>query len=110
MLRPLFTALFLVSLSTFSVPAQQTKRNPEEQPRKVKREVKKAYVDWISDVDPILTQSERDAWKKLATDEEREKFIEDFWNSRDPDPDTEENELKEEFLQRTPHPPQHASH
>ena len=69
MLRSILAALLLVSLSTFSVPAQQTKRNPEEQPRKVKREPKKAYVDWISDVDPILTQSERDAWKKLATDE-----------------------------------------
>jgi hypothetical protein len=89
MLRSLLTALLLVSLSTLSVPAQQTKRNPEEQPRKVNCEIKKAYADRISDVDPILTQSERDAWKKLATDDEREKFIEDFWNSRDPDPDTE---------------------
>lgn len=109
MLRSLLTALLLVSLSTFPAPAQQTKRNPEEQPRKVKREIKKAYVDWITDVDPILTQSERDAWKKLATDEEREKFIEDFWHSRDPDPDTEENEFKEEFFERVAYANEHFS-
>lgn len=109
MLRSILTALFFVSLSTFPVPAQQTKRNPEEQPRKIKREPKKAYVDWISDVDPILTQAERDAWKKLGTNEERERFIEDFWNSRDPDPDTEENEFKEEFHERVAYANEHFS-
>ena len=109
MLRSILTALFLVSFSTFSVPAQQTKRTPQEQPRKVKREIKKAYVDWIGDVDPILTQAERDAWKKLATDEEREKFIEDFWLSRDPDPDTKENEFKDQFLERVAYANEHFS-
>ena len=80
------TALLLVSFVTLSVPAQQTKRSPDEKPRKIKRELKKAYVEWINDVDLILTQAERGAWTKLDTDEEREKFIEDFWRSRDPDP------------------------
>ena len=69
LLRLFTAALLLVSFSAFTVPAQQTKRNPEEKPRKVRKELKKAYVDWIDDVDPILTQSERDAWKKLQTDE-----------------------------------------
>ena len=109
MLRSILIALLLVSLSTLSVPAQQTKRNPEEQPRKVKREPKKAYVEWISDVDVILTQAERDAWKKLDTDEEREKFIEDFWHSRDPDPDAEENEFKQEFHERVAYANEHFS-
>src|SRR6476469_8364233 len=79
MLRRFCTALLLVSFSTVSISAQQTKRNPEEQPRKVKPEPKKAYVNWINDVDLILTKSERDAWKKLETDDEREKFIEEEW-------------------------------
>ena len=97
MLRSIVTALLLVSFSTLTIPAQEPKRNPEEQPRRVKKELKKAYVDWINDVDPILTHAERDAWKKLQTDEEREQFIKVVWYSRDPDPDTEENEFKEEF-------------
>lgn len=109
MLRSILTALLLVSLSTFSVPAQQIKRNPEEKPRKIKPEPKKAFVDWIGEVDPILTQAERDAWKKLATDEEREKFIEDFWHSRDPDPDTQENEFKDEFFERVAYANEHFS-
>src|ERR1041385_4260742 len=105
----LVTALLLVSFSTLSIQAQQTKPSPDEKPRKVKRELKKAYVEWINDVDPILTQAERDTWKRLETDEEREKFIEDVWRSRDPDPDTEENEFKEQFYERVAYANEHFS-
>ena len=100
--------LLLVSFSTASISAQQTKRNPEEQPRKIKQEPKKAYVNWINDVD-LLTKSERDAWNKLDTDDEREKFIEDFWHSRDPDPDTTENEFKQQFFERVAYANEHFS-
>jgi GWxTD domain-containing protein len=105
----LVTALLLVSFSTVSIPAQQTKPSPDEKPRKIKRELKKAYVEWINDVEPILTQAERDAWKKLETDEEREQFIEAFWRNRDPDPDTEENEFKLEFYERMAYANEHFS-
>jgi GWxTD domain-containing protein len=107
MLRRFVIALLLVSVSTLLTSAQQ--RNPDQQPRKVKQELKKAYVNWINDVDLILTQSERDAWKKLETDDEREKFIEGFWHSRDPDPDTEENEFKQEFFERIAYANEHFS-
>jgi GWxTD domain-containing protein len=103
------TVLLLVSFSTLSIRAQQTKPSPDEKPRKIKRELKKAYVEWINDVDLILTQSERDAWKKLDTDDEREKFIEEFWRSRDPDPDTDENEFKQEFFERIAYANEHFS-
>jgi GWxTD domain-containing protein len=101
-----FTALLLVSFSIVSISAQRT---PDQQPRKVKQELKKAYVNWINDVDLILTQSEREAWKKLDTDDEREKFIEDFWHSRDLDPDTEENEFKQQFYERVAYANEHFS-
>jgi len=102
-------ALLLVSVATLSISAQQKQRNPDGQPRKVKQELKKAYVNWLDDVDPILTQAERDAFKKLATDDEREKFIEDFWNSRDSDPDTEENEFKDQYFERVAYANEHFS-
>jgi len=53
------TALLLVSFATLSVPAQQTKPSPDEKQRKIKRELKKAYVEWINDVDLILTAGQR---------------------------------------------------
>ena len=101
--------LVLVSIPSLIVPAQQQKQSPEEKPRKVKEEPNKVYKQWISDHELILTQAERDAWKKLETDEEREKYIEEIWRSRDPDPDTTENEFKDEFYQRVAYANEHFS-
>ena len=106
MLRTL-TVLLLVSFSVPYIPAQEPKRSPDEKPRKVKPEIKKAYVEWINDHDLILSKPERDAWKKLETDEERDKFIEEFWRVRDPDPDTEENEYKQQFYERVAYANEH---
>jgi GWxTD domain-containing protein len=52
------------------------------------------YVKWI------LTSSERNAYRALATDEERLEFIELFWARRDPNPETPENEYRREYLER----------
>ncbi|HKP36845.1 MAG TPA: GWxTD domain-containing protein [Pyrinomonadaceae bacterium] len=76
-------------------------QDPSEKPRNVKPELKKAYKDWLDkDVAYIITDEERKAFKKLATDDEREHFIEEFWRRRDPDPDTDENEYREEYYER----------
>ena len=105
----LITFLVLLSIATPLTVAQKPVVSPDEKPRKIKREPKKAYVEWIQDVDLILTKAERDAWKKLDNDDEREKFIEDFWRSRDPDPDTEENEFKQQFFERVAYANEHFS-
>ena len=107
--RQLVAVLILVLIQTPIVPAQQTKQNPDEKPRKIKREPKKAFVEWRKDHDLILTQAERDAWDKLDNDDEREKFIEDVWRSRDPDPDTVENEFKDQFYERIAYANEHFS-
>ncbi|HKP47251.1 MAG TPA: GWxTD domain-containing protein [Pyrinomonadaceae bacterium] len=83
-------------------------QDPMEKPRNVKPELKKAYKDWLEkDVTYIITDEERKAFKKLATDDEREKFIEEFWRRRDPDPDTDENEYKEEYYERIAYANEH---
>lgn len=76
--------------------------DPNDKPRNVKEEkLKKVYKDWINkDVAYIITSEEKKAFNKLETDEERENFIENFWRRRDPDPDTEENEFREEYYER----------
>ncbi len=79
----------------------QEGQDPTQRPRNVKPELKKAYKDWLDkDVAYIITDEERKAFRKLATDDERERFIEEFWRRRDPDPDTDENEFKEEYYER----------
>src|SRR3977135_684227 len=94
-------ALFL-SLSGISVRAQkkQTAATPEDKPRTVKTETDKAFKEWPKEVGPIITEAEQTAFKKLRTNEERENFIERFWAIRDPDPDTQENEYKDEYYER----------
>jgi GWxTD domain-containing protein len=107
-------AIALLAL-TFAVPsglAQKTKttqgQDPSEKQRNVKPELKKAYKDWLDkDVAYIITDEERKAFKKLATDDERERFIEEFWRRRDPDPDTDENEFREEYYERIAYANEH---
>ena len=95
------------SLFGFAQDPRQT-QDPMEKPRNVKPELKKAYKDWLEkDVTYIITDEERKAFKKLATDDEREKFIEEFWRRRDPDPDTDENEFKEEYYERIAYANEH---
>lgn len=90
------------------VLTQEQQQDPNTKPRNVKPELKKAYKDWLDkDVTYIITDEERKAFKKLATDDERERFIEEFWRRRDPDPDTDENEFKEEYYERIAYANEH---
>ena len=76
--------------------------------RNVKPELKDAYKKWIgNDVPYIITGAEKKAFQALATDEERENFIENFWRRRDPNPDTEENEFREEYYERIAYANEH---
>src|SRR6476661_253846 len=96
--------------SASSFIAAQDSQDPSNKPRNVKPELKKAYKDWLDkDVTYIITDEERKAFKKLATDDERERFIEEFWRRRDPDPDTDENEFKEEYYERIAYANEHSA-
>ena len=102
--KVLFAAL-VVSVGGTVVVAQKDKDRPSQDPtdkvRTVKEELNKAYKRWLSeDVAYIITKEERRAFMALQTDEERENFIENFWRRRDPNPDTEENEFREEYYER----------
>jgi GWxTD domain-containing protein len=100
--------LAAASLSGVAQDPRQSQQDPMEKPRNVKPELKKAYKDWLEkDVTYVITDEERKAFKKLATDDERERFIEEFWRRRDPDPDTDENEFKEEYYERIAYANEH---
>jgi GWxTD domain-containing protein len=105
-------ALLAFAFAAPSGLAQKSKndqrQDPSEKPRNVKPELKKAYKDWLDkDVAYIITDEERKAFKKLETDDERERFIEEFWRRRDPDPDTDENEFREEYYERIAYANEH---
>ena len=108
-LRLAVFSLMLVASSFLALAQDRTKsQDPMDKPRNVKPELKKAYKDWLEkDVTYVITDEERKAFKKLATDDERERFIEEFWRRRDPDPDTDENEFKEEYYERIAYANEH---
>ena len=89
-------------------PDKKPSEDPTQKVRNVRPEVKKVYKDWVNkDVAYIITNDEKKAFNKLTTDEERENFIENFWRRRDPNPDTEENEFREEFYERIAYANEH---
>ena len=78
-----------------------TEKEKKKRDAKLRKELETPYKKWLSeDVVYIITDEERQAFKHLSTDEEREQFIEQFWLRRDPTPDTQENEFKEEHYRR----------
>lgn len=91
-------------------PAQEKDPSQDinQKTRKVKKETPKVYKDWINkDVAYLISPEEKKAFNALQTDEERENFIENFWRRRDPNPDTEENEFREEFYERIAYANEH---
>jgi GWxTD domain-containing protein len=87
-------------------PANEKIRKNQKKALKV--ELSKPYKKWLDeDVVWIITDEERAAFKQLSNDEERDNFIEAFWQRRDPTPDTEENEYKEEHYQRIAYSNEH---
>src|SRR5580693_8769934 len=99
-----------------AAPADQVdplKRSPSEKQKKQQKrnlniELSKTYKKWLNeDVVWIITDEERAAFKQLSNDEERDNFIEAFWQRRDPTPDTEENEYKEEHYRRIAYANEH---
>ncbi len=48
----------------------------------------------------VMATAEYDAYRALRTEEERRTFIRDFWDGRDPIPDTPDNEVEREFWRR----------
>jgi len=87
------------------------KRSDKEQLQAQKAlhtEISTAYKTWLTqDVAYIITEEEAKAFKSLSNDEERESFIEQFWLRRNPNPDSPENEFREEHYRRIAYANEH---
>lgn len=113
LIRAFALPILILSIGSVSAFAQKDKDKEPSQDisdkvRKVKPELKEAYKKWRNtDVAYIITKEEKRAFDALVTDEERENFIENFWRRRDPNPDTEENEYREEYYERIAYANEH---
>ena len=76
--------------------------------RALRQELKGAYKTWLNqDVVWIITDEEARTFKSLSNDEERDAFIEQFWLRRNPNPDSPENEFREEHYRRIAYANEH---
>ncbi len=66
---------------------------------KLEQKLGPADKEFLSKVRYIITKKERKIFLELP-DSEKEKFKEEFWKKRDPEPSTEENEFKMEYFNR----------
>src|SRR5277367_3189191 len=114
-IRSVFASLFSVAIVVSPLLAQQPQvQDPpaeikhqnldKEQKKKIKRTLKELdtpYKQWLNeDVIYIISPDERNAFLQLATNEEREQFIEQFWLRRSSNPDLPDNDFKEEHYRR----------
>ena len=84
-----------------TVAKPQTDRQKKAAEARLRKELETPYKKWLNEeVTYIITDEERKAFSRLQNDEERQQFIEGFWFRRDPTPDTEENEYREEHYRR----------
>jgi GWxTD domain-containing protein len=120
--RTVFASLFSIALVTAPMSAQQPQvQDPpaeikhqnldKDQKRKIKRTLKELdtpYRQWLNeDVIYIISPDERNAFLQLATNEEREQFIEQFWLRRSSNPDLPDNDFKEEHYRRIAYANEH---
>jgi GWxTD domain-containing protein len=85
-----------------------TDKQKFKQQKELRNELKGPYKKWVDeDVRWIITDQELKAFKSLSNDEERDNFIEQFWQRRNPSPDSPENEYREEHYARIAYANEH---
>ena len=84
------------------------KKESQKQAKQLAKELGPAYGSWLRDEVPdIITKDERRAFLGLSTNEEREQFIEIFWDRRNPEAESSTNAFKEEHYRRLAYADEH---
>lgn len=90
--------------------AKQLEKAKKKKQKSLEQELLPVYRQWLNGpVSYIITSEERSAFLHLETNEERENFIENFWQRRNPDPESAENTYKEEYYRRIAYTNEHFS-
>ena len=91
-------------------PSRSPPKEAKKRQKQLYKELGSLDKDWLKNVVPdIITPEERKAFLELSTNEEREQFIEIFWDKRNPDPESPINSAKEEHYRRLAYADEHFS-
>jgi GWxTD domain-containing protein len=87
---------------------QLSDKELRKQRKELQGELSDTYKKWLDvDVRWIITPEEEKAFKTLSNNEERDQFIEQFWQRRNPDPDSQDNAFKDEHYRRIAYANEH---
>ena len=104
---PFFSAALVIV--TFAI-AFATLQKPVQAQQSAQTAAESPWQKWVDeDVAYIITDAERQAYKNLTSDPEREHFIEQFWDRRNPIPGSADNQMKIEHYRRIAYANQHFS-
>jgi GWxTD domain-containing protein len=99
-LRSIRTSLCLLLLVSFFVAPLRAQIKEKDLP--------KTYRHWLQEeVNYIIETKEKVEFLKLKSDDERDAFIRNFWEARNPSPGSETNSYKEEHYQRLAYANEH---
>jgi GWxTD domain-containing protein len=88
LMRKVVVLMTVLASLTAAFASESTKLSPK-------------YSQWLKkDVAYIITNEEKATFKGLSSDEARDKFIEHFWEIRNPNPGAPTNSYREEHYQR----------
>ena len=100
--------IFTTAAALAAWPAAPPQRKSADTQPLAEQAAASPYTKWLNeDVVYIIDDAERAAFKRLTTDEERDQFIKQFWQRRDPTTGTEENEFKIEHYRRIAYANEH---
>lgn len=116
----ILTAILLISVTALAQDTQQQDeaqakseldaKQKKKKDKDLQKELAPVYKEWLNGpVSYIITAEERSAFLHLETNEERENFIENFWERRNPDQGSSENSYKEEYYRRVAYCNEHYS-
>jgi GWxTD domain-containing protein len=102
---PVLAGVILIATAAVAMTlVPQTQQGFSTTPRPHRTAESNPYQDWLEGpVSYIISPRERAAFEKLATGEERDMFIQQFWERRNPTPGSKTNAFKEEFYRRVEH-------
>jgi GWxTD domain-containing protein len=99
---PLAAALIVLATAALAVASWQSQpppRSSSNSPQATRAE-SSPYEQWPWEVAYIIRPEELAAFRKLTTNEERDKFIEQFWERRNPNPGSPHNQFREDYYRR----------
>ncbi len=99
--------LSCLATMTYSLPGSDSPQKTSTKKSKEEGDRISYYNKWLNeDVIYIISPEEKSVFKELKTDEEKEKFIEQFWERRNPE-QRGDNSFKEEHYRRVAYANEH---